>query len=91
MTDSEIRISEGGMSFSGPDATNLFRAITLRSALKLHQVGIRAARGITGPKLFAMAKGYTGKTYKRGQHEAAIADLTIWIETMKLGLPIIKQ
>jgi hypothetical protein len=91
MTDSEIRIGDTVMSFSGPDATNLFRAITLRSALKLHQVGIKATRGITATKLFAMTKEYTGKDYKRGQYNDAIADLTVWIETMKLALPITRH
>jgi hypothetical protein len=89
--DSEIRISSGGMGFSGPDATNLFRAITLRSALKLHKVGIKATRGVTARGLFAMTKEYTGKTYKRGQYDEAIDDLTIWIETMKSALPIIRE
>jgi hypothetical protein len=36
-----------------------------------------------------MVTKYTGKKYKRTQHEQARADLQVWIETMKAALPVI--
>ena len=90
MSDSSVTVyGNGGASFVGPDATNLLRATMLRSSIKLHRdCGMIPTRGVTITKMFAMAKGYTGKSYKRGAHNAAIADLTVWIETMKSALPI---
>jgi hypothetical protein len=34
-----------------------------------------------------MCERYTGKKYKRGQHDEARADLKVWIETMKSAIP----
>jgi hypothetical protein len=87
--DSKITVTDGvATCYSGPDATNLFRAMTLRSALKLAKVGISATRGVGPTALLKMAEGYSGKRYKRGQYDAAVADLTVWIETMKSALPV---
>lgn len=88
MTESKITtFGNGGVSFVGPDATELFRVATLKSALGLLKVGITPTRGLTATKAFAMAKVYTGKTYKRGQYDEARKDLTVWIETMKSAIP----
>jgi hypothetical protein len=38
-----------------------------------------------------LVKRYTGKTYKRTEVERAIADLTIWIETMKSAIPVVEE
>lgn len=89
MTDSHIKtFGKGGVSFVGPDAVNLFRAATLRSALGLLAKGITPTRGLTRTRALAMCKEYTGQDYKRGEIERAQADLTTWIETMKSALPI---
>lgn len=85
---SEITISAAGTTFSGRDAVLLFKAITLRSGLKLAQAGIKLNRWTTTSDLFKMATNYTGKPYKRGQYEQARADLTIWIDTMKAAMPV---
>jgi hypothetical protein len=45
-------------------------------------------RGITKTGLLKIASEYTGVKYKRGEYEKAREDLTTWIETMKLALPI---
>jgi hypothetical protein len=45
-------------------------------------------RGLTVKKMFASATRYTGVVYKRGEHDRAIADLTLWVETMKSALPV---
>lgn len=79
----------GGASFVGPDAVNLYRAITLRSALSLFaKTGMVPTRGVTATSMLAMASEYTGKKYKRGQHQQAANDMVTWIETMKAALPI---
>ena len=85
---SEIVISAAGTTFSGSDAVLLFKAITLRSGLKLAQAGIKLNRWTTTSDLFKMATTYTGKPYKRGQYEQARADLTVWIDTMKAAMPV---
>lgn len=87
MNDSQVSISNSGVCFSGPDAVNLARAISVKSALRLAMVGI-TIRGITKTGLLKIASEYTGKQYNRGEYEKAREDLTTWIETMKLALPI---
>lgn len=88
MTDSIITQGKGGTMFAGHDAVHLYRAAVLRSSLKLLQAGIRPTRGVTMTKALQMVAEYTGKTYKRTQSNNAIADLTIWIETMKSAIPV---
>ena len=76
MTDqSEIIVGRGGTCFAGPDAVQLFRAATLRSALGLLKVGIIPTRGLTKTKALAMVTQYTGQTYKRGEFDRAMKDL----------------
>lgn len=78
-----------GISFVGSDATQLYRAVVLKSSISLHQkCGMIPTRGMTITKLFQIASEFTGQRYKRGEHERAIADLTVWIETMKSALPV---
>lgn len=88
MNDSSVTITQsGGIMFSGPDAVNLARAISVKSALRLAMVGL-SIRGVTKTGLLKIASEYTGVKYKRGEYEKAREDLTTWIETMKLALPI---
>lgn len=89
---SQITITGPLVSFDGPDATRLYAAMALRAAIKLHKAcGIIPTRGMTISKLFAAAKPYTGQSYKRGEHDRAMADLTTWIETMRSALPIVRE
>lgn len=68
---------------------NYFRCKVLRSSIDLHRkTGIIPTRGVTITRMFAMATQYTGKQYKRGAHEAAIADLDTWLATMRAALPV---
>lgn len=88
MEDSSVTITKsGGVMFSGPDAVNLARAISVKSALRLAMVGL-TVRGVTKTGLLKIASEYTGINYKRGEYQKAREDLTTWIETMKLALPI---
>jgi hypothetical protein len=90
---SEIRIYDGGgMSLIGPDAVELYRAATLRMSISLHQkCGMIPTRGVTITKMFTMVHRYSGKRYKRGAHDAALADLDVWIATMKAALPVVDE
>jgi hypothetical protein len=87
MNDSQVTISNSGVMYSGPDAVNLARAITVRSALKLAKIGL-SVRGANKTQLLKIASEYTDRTYKRGQYDLAISDITVWIETMKLAMPV---
>lgn len=87
MTDSIITTSAGGTMFAGPDAVNLFRAATLKSALGLLKVGICPTRGLTMTKALKMATEYTKKKYKRTEADRAIADIKLWCDTMSMALP----
>lgn len=88
MIESVITTGRGGTMFAGPDAVELFRAATLQSAIKLLKVGIMPTRGMTSAKAFKLVTPYTGQTYKRGEHDRAMADLKVWIETMKSAIPV---
>jgi len=89
--DDGITIGEGGTSFSGPDAIRLYKAVAVRSALKLAKAGIKINRHTTTTDLFKIATEYTGKAYKRGQYDQAMADVTVWIELMKSAIPVVVE
>jgi hypothetical protein len=88
---SAVTHHNGGTTFTG-DAIHLYRAVTLKSAIKLHKAcGMIPTRGMTITKMLGSAEQITGKKYKRGQHDVAITDLTAWIEAAKASMPIIAQ
>ena len=89
MNNSEVVLHEhGGASYVGPDAVNLMRAITLQAALRLYaRTGMIPTRGVTAMVMLKLAKEYTNKTYKRGQHAQAAEDMQVWIDTMRAALP----
>lgn len=89
--DSRIEVGVGGTSFIGTDAVQLFSVTTLRSGIKLLQKGLKPSRGWTMTNALARATGITGKKYKRSQADAAVADLTVWIETMKAALQVVQR
>jgi hypothetical protein len=87
--ESSISVGPGGTCFSGPDATNMFRAKMLAGSLKLYaKCGVIPTRGVTITKMLAMATQYTGKKYKRGEALKAHVDVQLWADTMLAGLPI---
>lgn len=88
MNDSSVTITQsGGIMFSGPDAVNLYRAMSLRASLRIVGIGM-SIKGVSKTRLLQLASEYTGVKYKRSEYEKAREDLTTWIETMKLALPI---
>lgn len=80
--------SNGGASFVGPDAVELYRAATLKSAIGLLQKGIAPTRGVTMKSALEMVAKYTGRTYKKTEAEQAKTDLAAWIETKRAAIPI---
>lgn len=91
MSDSHISVSSGGTTFVGDDATRLFAACTLRSAIKLLRAGIKPTRGYTMTKALNATTLYTRKRYRRGEVDKALADLSVWIETMRAALPVVRE
>ena len=91
-TPTFVQTGPGGTSFVGPDAVDLYRAITLKVALGFYvKTKMLMTRNATPTTLLTIATEYTGKAYKRGQHQIAHDDLVIWIETMKAAMPVIDQ
>lgn len=86
---SEIVHHNGGTTITGKDGINLYRAITLKAALNLYaKTKMLATRNATPTAMLQMATEYTGKTYKRGQHAQAAADVDVWVQTMKAAMLI---
>lgn len=86
--DSEIVVGAGHTTFAGPDAVALYTATVIRSACRMMKTGMRPNRAYTPTAVLAKAGSITGKTYKRGQYDQAIADLDVWIDAMKAALPV---
>src|SRR4051812_28662227 len=90
--NSQISVSPGGTCFEGRDGVALFRAIALRSGLRLYaKTGMRPNRMWTPTAMLQAATGYTGQKYRRGQHEKAAADLTLWIDAMRAAIPVVVE
>lgn len=92
MQTSHVNVSPAATSFVGPDAVNLFRAITLKNALSMYaRSGMLPNRHVRPTNLLLMATEYTGIVYKRGEHAKASEDVRIWVETMKAAIPVIEE
>ena len=91
MSDSVIVYDEKGRvtSFVGDDATNLFRAMMLKSSIRLWlDTKMIPTRGVTITKMLAMAKAYSNKSYKTTQCQMAIDDLEVWINNMRSAISV---
>jgi hypothetical protein len=93
MTDSYITVrpEHGVTSYVGQDATRLLHAKTVFHALRACKIGMRITRTATPTRTFALASKITGKTYRRGQYDQAMADVRQWIVTMEAALPIVRE
>jgi hypothetical protein len=93
MSDSYITVDEknGVTGFIGHDATRLLHARTVKHALRACKLGFRLTRTATPTRSFYLAGQITGKAYKRGQYDIAIADLNEWIWAMEAALPVIQR
>lgn len=85
----DISITDHSTSYVGQDATRVFQAKVVRSALKSAKIGLRMNRQMTPTALLRTAGNITGQTFKRGQYDAAIEALTEWIE--KASLPLVVE
>lgn len=96
-----ISYPHGATGYVGPDAISAFRAMVIRSALRLQDARPKGPRGSAWPArsvaarplkdLLKMASEYSGRAYRREEVEQAIKDLTIWIEAMKSALPEVSR
>jgi len=86
-----IQHGEGVTAFIGLDATRLAHARTVYIALKACKPGMRLTRSATPTRSFELATKITGKRYKRGQYEHAMADVRAWILAMESALPVIDK
>jgi hypothetical protein len=92
MTDNQITITKHSTTFSGPDATRLFQAIALRSAMKLTaKTGILPRRGFTKTVMLQQVAKLTWKDYRLRDFDQAIADLSAWIDKAKASMPIVRE
>jgi hypothetical protein len=64
---------------TGSEKIQRFTVVALRGHLKLMKAGLRNSQ-ISGTQMLAKAGAVTGKVYKRGQYDAAIADINTWLE-----------
>lgn len=90
MNQSEIVLhASGGMTLAGPDAVNLYRALTVVQGLRMYaRSRMLLTRGATPAVLLGIAREYTGQTYKRGEYLKAADDVQTWADTMKAALPV---
>ena len=68
------------MTFSGQAGVATFRAVAIKGALRLYMnTGMQANRAYTPKNMLAAATEITGKPFKRGQYQEAIAALDAWL------------
>jgi hypothetical protein len=92
--ESYIQRSPHATTFVGPDATALFAAAALRSAINLYlKAGIKVNRAYTPTAMLAAASRYTGIIYPRGNRglTAALFDLNAWIDRTRKSLKVISK
>jgi len=67
-------------TFSGPAGVATFRAVAIKSALRMYaNTGMQVNRAYTPKAMLAAASEITGKPFKRGQYKEAIAALESWL------------
>ena len=79
------------ISYVGEDAARYYQARVLLAGLRAVKHGMRITRTATPTNVLKMAGQFTGKKYKRGQIDIAIADLTDWVALMMLAMPILTR
>jgi len=69
------------MVFEGSNGVATYRAVAIKHGLKLYAAtGMKPNRAWTPTAMLATAGQITGKAYKRGQFQQAIADLDAWLQ-----------
>jgi hypothetical protein len=86
-----VKHGDGVTAFIGLDSTRLLHARTVYHALRACKAGMRLTRTATPTRCFELASKITGKRYKRGQYDQAMADVRAWILAMESALPVIEK
>ena len=90
--DSYVKITGSTISYVGPDAVALQRAAMVRAAICLYlELGQKIHHTYGVKAMCRDAAKYTHQTYpasRRGLTSAAV-DLTVWIDAMKMAMPVI--
>ncbi len=86
-----VKHGDGVTAFIGLDSTRLLHARTVYHALRACKAGMRITRTATPTRCFELASKITGKRYKRGQYEQAMADVRAWILAMESALPVVDK
>lgn len=60
------------------------QAVFIRAHLRAVAAGMRPRAPMTRGGLLDLASSYTGKGYKLGQYQEAIADLTTFLDSFKM-------
>ena len=81
-------IENGGSSYVGPGAVDVFRAMVLASSLRLWGKTKILHRGVRVGDLFRLATEYTGRTFKRAQAAEAADAVTAWARAA--GAPMVR-
>ena len=69
-------------TFVREQGVETFRAISLKAGLRLFaKTGMKPNRAWTPTAMLKTAGTITGKVYKRGQYDLAVADLDAWIQS----------
>jgi hypothetical protein len=69
------------VSFTGPDAVQIYRATAIASALRLYaKTKIQMNRAYTPTSMLKAASEITGQTFKRGQYLEAAAALKAYAD-----------
>lgn len=66
-----------------PAEIDAYRAIVLRSGMKLLAAGIAPSRGWTKSRAMKMAEQYTGKTYGRRDFAQALEDMVQYVADLR--------
>ena len=69
------------ITFTGPHGVETYRAIVLKTGLKLYaKTGMKPNRAWTPTAMLKAASSITGKSYKRGHYHEAANDLDAWLK-----------
>lgn len=68
------------ITFTGRDGVQTYRAVAIRSGLRMYaECGMKPNRAWTPTAMLRAAGSITGKTYKRREYQRAISDLGAWL------------
>ncbi len=86
MTDGIKPLGKDGFVATG-SGVFVVQAVIIKSALKACKIGLRVNRAYTPTACLRTAGNITGRTFKRGQYDEAIAALETWIAEQKKETP----